>query len=48
HDRMPVVLPEDAESEWLTADPEAREELCRPYDHLVIHWKSVIYIGGVR
>lgn len=31
HDRMPVVLPEDAESEWLSAGPEARETLCRPY-----------------
>jgi putative SOS response-associated peptidase YedK len=31
HDRMPVVLPRDAESEWLTAGPDARAELCRPY-----------------
>ena len=31
HDRMPVVLPKDAESEWLTAGPAVREELCRPY-----------------
>lgn len=31
HDRMPVVLPKDAESEWLTAGPEARKQLCQPY-----------------
>jgi putative SOS response-associated peptidase YedK len=31
HDRMPVVLPRDAESEWLTADPDTRSELCQPY-----------------
>ena len=31
HDRMPVVLPEDAESEWLSSDPETRKELYRPY-----------------
>jgi len=31
HDRMPVVLSRDAESEWLTAGPDARTELCRPY-----------------
>jgi putative SOS response-associated peptidase YedK len=31
HDRMPVVLPKDAESEWLSSGPEARTELCRPY-----------------
>ena len=31
HDRMPVVLPESAESEWLSAGPDARGELCRPY-----------------
>jgi len=31
HDRMPVVLPRDAESEWLTAGPDARKELCQPY-----------------
>jgi putative SOS response-associated peptidase YedK len=30
HDRMPVVLPRDAEREWLGADPDARRELCRP------------------
>lgn len=31
HDRMPVVLTDDAESEWLEAGPEEREELCQPY-----------------
>ncbi len=31
HDRMPVVLPQDAESEWLSADPDTRKELCQPY-----------------
>lgn len=31
HDRMPVVLPRDAEETWLTADPEERRDLCRPY-----------------
>jgi len=31
HDRMPVVLSEDVESEWLTAGPNVRKELCRPY-----------------
>ncbi|MFB6120524.1 MAG: SOS response-associated peptidase [Halobacteriaceae archaeon] len=31
HDRMPVVLPPDAESEWLTADPGVRSDLCRPF-----------------
>lgn len=31
HDRMPVVLPEDVESKWLTSGPDARKELCRPY-----------------
>lgn len=31
HDRMPVVLPKGAESEWLTAGPEARKQLCQPY-----------------
>jgi putative SOS response-associated peptidase YedK len=31
HDRMPVVLPRDGESEWLSAGPNARKELCRPY-----------------
>lgn len=31
HDRMPVVLPPDEESTWLTAGPDERQELCRPY-----------------
>lgn len=31
HDRMPVVLPGNAESEWLSTGPDARKELCRPY-----------------
>jgi len=31
HDRMPVVLPKDAESDWLAADPDTRKELCQPY-----------------
>lgn len=31
HDRMPVVLPREAESAWLEAGPEARADLCRPY-----------------
>ncbi|WP_335998769.1 SOS response-associated peptidase [Halorientalis halophila] len=31
HDRMPVVLPANEESEWLEAGPDEREELCRPY-----------------
>ena len=31
HDRMPVVLPRDAEEAWLTADAETRAELCQPY-----------------
>lgn len=31
HDRMPVILPRDAESEWLSAGPETRQELCQPY-----------------
>lgn len=30
-DRMPVVLPEGVESEWLSAGPDARKELCQPY-----------------
>jgi putative SOS response-associated peptidase YedK len=30
HHRMAVVLPEDREREWLTADPDARRELLRP------------------
>ncbi|WP_254532973.1 SOS response-associated peptidase [Natrinema gelatinilyticum] len=31
HDRMPVVLPTDAEAEWLAAKPSRRKELCQPY-----------------
>ncbi len=31
HDRMPVVLPTGDESAWLSRGPEARRELCRPY-----------------
>lgn len=31
HDRMPVILPRDEESTWLTSGPERRAELCRPY-----------------
>ncbi|MFW5950087.1 MAG: SOS response-associated peptidase [archaeon] len=31
HDRMPVVLPRDAESAWLSAGPEDRKGLCQPY-----------------
>ena len=31
HDRMPVVLPTDAEETWLTADPGERKDLCGPY-----------------
>lgn len=31
HDRMPVVLPRDEESTWLTEGPEERAALCRPY-----------------
>ncbi|WP_114579147.1 SOS response-associated peptidase [Saliphagus sp. LR7] len=31
HDRMPVVLPKDSESEWLSADPDTRKDLCQPY-----------------
>jgi putative SOS response-associated peptidase YedK len=31
HDRLPVVLPQDAESDWLAADPDTRKELCQPY-----------------
>jgi len=39
HDRMPVVLPREAESEWLAAGPDARTDLCRPYprDDLAAH-----------
>lgn len=31
HDRMPVVLPRDEESRWLTVDPDERRTLCQPY-----------------
>lgn len=31
HDRMPVVLPQEAEEEWLESGPEERRDLCRPY-----------------
>lgn len=31
HDRMPVVLSKEAESDWLSAGPETRKELCQPY-----------------
>lgn len=31
HDRMPVVLPQDEEDTWLSADPDRRQDLCRPY-----------------
>lgn len=31
HDRMPVVLEKSAEDTWLTADPDERAALCRPY-----------------
>ena len=31
HHRMAVVLPADEEETWLTAGPEERAELCRPY-----------------
>ncbi len=31
HDRMPVVLPTDAEEQWLTAAPDERKALCQPY-----------------
>jgi putative SOS response-associated peptidase YedK len=31
HDRMPVVLPADAEEAWLAAGPDERKALCRPY-----------------
>lgn len=30
HDRMPVVLPRDAERTWLAAGPDERRALCRP------------------
>lgn len=31
HDRMPVILAREEESTWLTAGPDERERLCRPY-----------------
>jgi putative SOS response-associated peptidase YedK len=31
HDRMPVVLPQSAESEWLSLGPDARKRFCQPY-----------------
>lgn len=31
HDRMPVVLPEADESDWLSAGPADRKEMCQPY-----------------
>jgi len=31
HNRMPIVLPRDAESKWLSAGPDTRTELCQPY-----------------
>jgi putative SOS response-associated peptidase YedK len=31
HHRMAVVLPRDEEDEWLTAGPDERAKLCRPY-----------------
>ncbi|MFD1589124.1 SOS response-associated peptidase [Halorientalis brevis] len=31
HDRMAVVLPREAETTWLTAGPDERADLCRPY-----------------
>jgi len=31
HDRMAVVLPRDVEDAWLTAGPDERSSLCRPY-----------------
>lgn len=33
HDRMPVVLPADAEATWLTGGPDDRAALCRPYQN---------------
>ena len=32
HDRMPVILPRDAEDAWLEAAPEAARALLKPYD----------------
>lgn len=31
HDRMPVILPQEREQQWLTADPDERQLLCEPY-----------------
>ncbi|QZA87896.1 SOS response-associated peptidase [Salinarchaeum sp. IM2453] len=31
HDRMPVILPREAESTWLSSNPDVRQELCQPY-----------------
>ena len=31
HHRMAVVLPPEEEERWLTAGPEERQDLCRPY-----------------
>jgi putative SOS response-associated peptidase YedK len=31
HDRMPVILPQAAESTWVEAGPATRAELCQPY-----------------
>jgi putative SOS response-associated peptidase YedK len=31
HDRMPVVLPQEMEAGWLSANPDTRKELCQPY-----------------
>ena len=28
---MPVVLPQEAESDWLATGPDTRKELCQPY-----------------
>ncbi len=32
HDRMPVILPREAEDEWLEAAPEAARALLKPYE----------------
>jgi len=32
HDRMPVILPREAEHEWLTGDVADALSVCRPYD----------------